>query len=220
DVGYGCGDSCFMLADRYDCNVTGLTNEKSQWLVSQTRLASLPCQNRVKLICGSATDDNLFDAAFDHIVSIDSAYHYDTRWKFLQTAQSQLVPGGTLGLYDLTIDPKLLQYKWLAVLMGRYVLGIPESNMVTADAYRDQLVAMGYAQVAVNAVPADRVFGGLSRFIRRQYAQAALWDILPPWGNRVFMLSSASLFGLLARKGWVVPVIVSARKKEKEEAHI
>ncbi|KAI9491583.1 S-adenosyl-L-methionine-dependent methyltransferase [Zychaea mexicana] len=227
DVGYGCGDSCFMLADRYECKVTGLTNEISQWRVSQQRLQASPSpvarqrNDRINFLCASATDDKLSSVIdkfgpFDHIISIDSAYHYVTRWKFLQAALYHLLPGGTLGLYDLTVHPSLLvkqRTRWIAEIVGRYVLGIPKENMVTAEAYRDRLEAMGYAQVEVEPVPADRVFGGLSRFIRRQYAQAEAWDILPPFANRMFMLASASLFGLLARKQWVVPVIVSGRRR-------
>ena len=193
-------------------------------------------QDRIHLICGSATDDhytfvvnddnkdNNNDHLFDHIISIDSAYHYLTRWKFLQTAMTHLVPDGTLGLYDLTIHPNLLGLhgdsnniinikKHIVELLGHYVLDIPKENMVTAEQYRDRLISMGYDQVTVEPIDGDRVFGGLSRFIRRQYQQAEAWDILPPFGNRMFMLSSASLFSLLARKQWVVPVIVSARKK-------
>ncbi|KAI7849992.1 S-adenosyl-L-methionine-dependent methyltransferase [Circinella umbellata] len=232
DVGYGCGDSCFLLADRYGCKVTGLTNEKNQWHISKKRLVETKnkdLQERIELIYGSATDD--FEQKedsflFDHILSIDSAYHYLTRWKFLKNAMTYLVPQGTLGLYDLTIHPNLLDddscfhgdsniKKYVIELLGHYLLNIPKENMVTAEQYRDQLVAMGYDQVIIKPVDGDRVFGGLSRFIQRQYQEAEAWDILPPFGNRIFMLSSISLFNLLARKQWIVPVIVSVRNKEK-----
>ncbi|KAI9272920.1 S-adenosyl-L-methionine-dependent methyltransferase [Phascolomyces articulosus] len=231
DVGYGCGDSCFLLADRYGCHVTGLTNEKSQWSVSQQRLTSLPCKDQVQLVCASATDDdftfthnnsNNDKTFYDHIICIDSAYHYLTRKKFLQTALTHLIPGGSLGLYDLTLHPQLLfnnnsvVKKWIVEFFGQSILGIPKENMITAEMYRDQLKTMGYDQVKVTTLCGDRVLGGLSRFIHRQYQQAATWDILPPLGNRVFMMSSASLFGYLARKQWVVPVIVSAHKKKEE----
>ncbi|KAG2217948.1 hypothetical protein INT45_008564 [Circinella minor] len=229
DVGYGCGDSCFLLADRYGCKVTGLTNEKNQWDISKKRLVDTKkknIQDRIQLIYGSATDDlkqkNVDPFLFDHILSIDSAYHYITRWKFLKNAMTYLVPHGTLGLYDLTIHPNLLDSfhnnnikKYMIELLGHYLLNIPKENMVTAEQYHDQLITMGYDQVIVKPIDGDRVFGGLSRFIQRQYQEAEAWDILPPFSNRLFMLFSISLFNLLARKQWIVPVIVSARNKKK-----
>lgn len=91
------------------------------------------------------------------------------------------------------------------------LLGIPLDNLVTAEAYREQLINAGFAQVEVELLSRDRVFGGLSRAIRHQHDQAAAWLSLA-LSDRWFMWITAWFFELLAKRAWVTPVIVSAQK--------
>ncbi|KAI9323199.1 S-adenosyl-L-methionine-dependent methyltransferase, partial [Dichotomocladium elegans] len=222
DVGYGCGDSCFWLSDQYGCNVTGITNEAEQWLISRARLAEdsafTHLQDRVCLIQGSATDlaRSLDDSeayngttVFDHIICIDSAYHYSTRWDFLQAARSRLAPGGTIGLYDLAMadtgrDRALLKG------MLQLLLGIPVPNLVVTKEYKARLEAMGYMDIQIEPLDRNLVFGGLSRAIRQQYERAAAMDVLPAGASRAFMKITSWLFNLVNQKEWLVPVIVRA----------
>lgn len=193
-----------------------MTNESEQWKVSCSRLTTQypQLEDRIQLIHGSATDiHHLFkdQPLFDHIVSIDSAYHYATRWDFFNAALSQLIPGGSIGLYDLAAT-QLADSNIILKYACQHILGIPPANLVTMNEYKERMVAMGYKDVHLEALDQDQVFGGLSRFIKQQYKQAARWDVLPPVGNRVFLHITMWLFGLMSRKKWLQPVIVIARK--------
>ncbi|KAI7880876.1 S-adenosyl-L-methionine-dependent methyltransferase [Lichtheimia hyalospora FSU 10163] len=216
DVGYGCGDSCFLLADQFNCQVVGVTNESEQWKISCSRLATQYAQleDRIQLIQGSATDiQDLFrdHPLFDYIISIDSAYHYATRWDFFNAALSRLVPGGSIGLYDLAATQSA-DSNAILKFACQHVLGIPPTNLVTMDEYKNRMVAIGYTDVHLEALDQDQIFGGLSRFIERQYEQAARWDVLPPVGNRIFLRITMWIFRLMSQKKWLQPVIVRAKK--------
>ncbi|KAI7869127.1 S-adenosyl-L-methionine-dependent methyltransferase [Spinellus fusiger] len=222
DVGYGCGDSCFYLANTYACSVTGITNEASQWQVSHTRLHSTlfnTLQDKVFLLQGSA--DHL-DAClekkevFDQVVSIDSAYHYNTRWQFLSTAYSRLVPGGQLGMYDLTLDTTLLntETSWKQWVLKKVCSGmkIPLDNLVSPAGYQQRLEAMGYTHVQVEAIDRQYIFGGFSRHMKNHQKILSDYEISTTLVNGLFMHFSIYFFGLMASHAWVQPVFVKATK--------
>ncbi|ORY94867.1 S-adenosyl-L-methionine-dependent methyltransferase [Syncephalastrum racemosum] len=214
DVGYGCGDSCFLLADRHQCQVTGVTNEDGQWRISRARHQQYHSELPVKLVHGSAIDiETLFqDQVFDHVTCIDAAYHFDTRLQFFQATHAKLAPGGTLGLFDLTFDTQGPWWcKWIVSLLGK-LLDVPAANLVNDEVYKDQLASTGFKEVQLQGLTADEVFGGLSDWVRRQRDLADSWDVLTVHHD-LFMRGSAWVFGLLARYGWVRPVIVCGRKE-------
>lgn len=169
----------------------------------------------VQLIQGSATEISclLENRMFDCILCVDSAYHYQTRYDFLKSAYTHLLPGGTLALFDLCLHDSLYPANWITRWIAKSVLQIPTENLCTVDDYREQLATLGYEEVAIETLQQGRVFGGLSRAIQRQIHRAHVWDATPSVGNKAFMVITAWMFGLLAKNTWITPIIVSAKKK-------
>ncbi|KAI9019611.1 S-adenosyl-L-methionine-dependent methyltransferase [Phycomyces nitens] len=224
DVGYGCGDSCFVLARNENFTVTGITNEASQWNLSQRRLSVdyRHLKSRVNLIHGSADQLNRClddEDKFDSIVSIDSAYHYNTRWSFIDEGFKRLVPGGTLSLYDLTLDTRLVE---TMTPLKRQILGlickaveIPLENAVSAEVYTEKLLEIGYENVDIELVDRKRIFGGFSREMESHQKVLGANEITTNLENRIFMKMSIFFFGVLANHAWVQPIFVKASKPLK-----
>ncbi|KAG0186815.1 hypothetical protein DFQ28_007277 [Apophysomyces sp. BC1034] len=222
DVGYGCGDSSFLFADFYQCKVTGITNEAAQWEISQKRLETQynHLQNRITFVHGSADtlDTIVGQQCFDHVISIDSAYHYCTRWDFLRRAYQHLKPDGSIGLFDLTLHPQLAQRmtptkKWFLAVLCR-AIGIPVANLVVADEYRDRLFALGYKDVNIESIDRKRVFGGLVHALKTQHERCHIFNVGTSIDEHVFMAVVCWMFGLLASHRWLTPVLVSAKRSE------
>ncbi|KAG2236772.1 S-adenosyl-L-methionine-dependent methyltransferase [Thamnidium elegans] len=220
DVGFGCGDSCIVLAEQYTLKVTGITNELSQWRIASDRISSTKLKDQITLIHGSADDLNQHISSteiYDYIVSIDSAYHYNTRWDFLKNALTYLKPkGGTIGLYDLCIDSEFLkevssmQYSFLKLICK--ASHIPIRNLVTVEEYQKRLVDMGYEKIEMISLDRAHVFGGLSESFNDQYNTVMKYGIGVSLSNKIFLKGSSFIFGLFGTKPWLVPVIVKGEK--------
>lgn len=198
----------------------GITNELSQFRIAKDRIASTPLEDRIQLVHGSADDLGQHiasDEIYDNIISIDSAYHYNTRWDFLRNAFQHLKPqGGCIGLYDLCIDPEFLKSATpMQSTIFKFVcdaVRIPSENLVTAEEYGKKLAEIGYTNVELLNIDREQVFGGLSKSFKAQYEEVNKYGIGVSLSNKVFLKVSAYLFGLLGEKPWIVPIIVKGEK--------
>ncbi|KAK4513194.1 uncharacterized protein ATC70_012989 [Mucor velutinosus] len=223
DVGFGCGDSCLLLADKYKSKVTGITNELSQWKIANERLTSSQWKQNITLLHGSADDlDQILPSTstFDYITSIDSAYHYNTRWHFLEKAFKRLNLHGSIGLYDLAIEADFLHNASpMQKNIFKFVcdtVHIPIQNLVTVEEYEERLEDIGYEDVQIEQLERHLVFGGLSRSFDQQYTTAMKYGIGVSLSNRIFLKVSSFLFGLLGSKPWLVPIIVKGVKQHED----
>ncbi|KAI7895598.1 S-adenosyl-L-methionine-dependent methyltransferase [Mucor mucedo] len=215
DVGFGCGDSCIVFAEQYQSQVTGITNELSQWRIAKERVSTLP--SKINVLHGSAdTLDKHVSSTFDYIISIDSAYHYNTRWNFIQAAFKHLNEGGVLGLYDLCIDPDLYAsvtpIKRQILKLVCQAVHIPLENLVTPEEYEKRVEDAGYKKVDMVCLDRMLVFGGLSQSFHTQYETTQKYGIGMSLSNRMTLKVSGFLFGLLATRSWLVPVLIKAEK--------
>ncbi len=197
----------------------GITNELSQWRIASDRLATTSFRDSIKLVHGSADDlKEHIDSTekYDYITSIDSAYHYNTRWDFLKNAFDYLVHGGSIGLYDLCLDPGFssnatpMQHSVIKFICG--AVHIPIENLVTAEEYERRLVNIGYTNVKMIVLEREQVFGGLSKSFDAQYDEVMKYGIGVSLSNRLFLKVSSYLFGLLGTKPWIIPIIIKGEK--------
>ncbi|KAJ3362081.1 hypothetical protein GGF32_006534 [Allomyces javanicus] len=174
DCGYGLGDQCLLLATKFGCDVIGLTKSPVQAAVARNRVAALDLSNRVVLAEGDAvTIDTAWPALApcpdwmpDVVLSIDSAYHYQTRARFFAAAHAALtssssspVRPGRLALADLIVPSTFATrtlFSWIPAL--------PVANLGSIDDFVHQLDHAGFEAIEVQDVT-DAVFPGLTTYL-------------------------------------------------------
>ncbi|KAG0355056.1 hypothetical protein BG005_006030 [Podila minutissima] len=226
DVGFGCGDQDVYMAQRYKpAKITGVTIEPIQHHAAQELV-------KRSHIPGTIIDLHIADASFlreflestpgifeshtrtksfTHVLSIDSAYHYNTRAQFLNNAFSVLTPGtGYLALADM-----ILAKPAPTSAVGRYIfeaifgaMEVPVVNMKTIEAYKQDLVDVGFVDIEIECVE-DRVFSGLAAYIDGQTSR--LGGLVKPGVNWTYWSLSKGLWWL-DRSKWLHFVVVKARK--------
>lgn len=89
-----------------------------------------------------ATQLHFDDSSFDNVISVEAAFHFDTREKFLREALRVLNPGGRLVISDIiTARPKNKTHKRRL---------IPEANYVNSiDEYKDLWEKAGFHDIQV-----------------------------------------------------------------------
>lgn len=101
DVGCGLGGPCRMLADEFNCNVTGidLSNEFIRTARELSKLVKL--DHRTKFVVGDAVnlpfDDNSFDVVWTQHVQMN----IPDKKKFYSEIKRVLKPGGIFLYYDI-----------------------------------------------------------------------------------------------------------------------
>jgi len=154
-----------------------------QCRVARGKVRMLGLEERIRLSVGDAARlDQVRDrqAGFTKVVSLDSAYHYNTRRAFLEQARDRLLAGGggRICLSDIIL------WKRPTTVLGRVLLkvackatNIPEENLVEGEEYERMLEAVGYRGVRVEFIE-EHVFIGLAKFIQRH--EERLWSLIRP----------------------------------------
>jgi SAM-dependent methyltransferase len=89
-----------------------------------------------------ATDLTFDDETFDQVVSVEAAFHFDSRERFLREAWRTLKPGGQLVMSDL--------------LMAAGAPLVPAANHLAGlDAYRELLHRSGFGNVRIADITAQ-----------------------------------------------------------------
>jgi cyclopropane fatty-acyl-phospholipid synthase-like methyltransferase len=87
-----------------------------------------------------ATSLRFDDASFDAVISVEAAFHFDTREAFFAEAARVLRPGGMLVLSDMLYRDVTVAGAWM----------IPPANRITAlEAYSDALERAGFDDIVV-----------------------------------------------------------------------
>ncbi|KAG0241863.1 hypothetical protein BGW41_005209 [Actinomortierella wolfii] len=201
DVGFGCGDQTVYMAELYGPKrITGITIEPLQhYAGEQLVLNSRSRTPNTSIELYVADASNLLDflkehpqvlgsrlengqsplpssslwtqRCFTHIISIDSAYHYNTRRKFFEQAYAVLEPGrGLLAMADVIPrrHPPMTGIKgWMFRQFSRWYLKVPLENMQTLEEYRQMLEEVGFQEIEIETVE-DQVFLGWADFISTQ----------------------------------------------------
>ena len=134
DVACGKGATTGYLVDAFpDADVVGI-NISAPQVADAARLVP-----EAEFLVMDATDLDFDGDSFDHIVSIEAAVHFDTRWEFFDEALRVLRPGGWLVMSDVLMEP------W-ATLMP------PGNEVAGPGAYEARLRSAGFDRVSVTDV--------------------------------------------------------------------
>ncbi|KAG0376941.1 hypothetical protein BGX24_006983 [Mortierella sp. AD032] len=227
DVGFGCGDQDVYIAQLHrPARITGITIEPIQHHAAQDLVKRTPTPGTdIHLYVADASKlpqfldstPDLFasgtlttDRLFSHVISIDSAYHYNTRAEFLKNAAQVLAPNtGRLALADMILA-KPAPTSGVGQLIFKTVLGameVPYVNMKMMDEYRRDLIDAGFVDIEIECIE-DRVFSGLATHIQNQTSRFG--GMVGP-GVKWTYLALAKGLWWLDRSKWLHFVVVKAR---------
>jgi tocopherol O-methyltransferase len=98
DIGCGLGGSAFWLADRFDCDVTGMTISPVQAKMASKKAKSLGLSDRVQFEVEDANQWQPQPASVDMVWIMESSEHFLDKRGFFKRCASALKPGGILAV--------------------------------------------------------------------------------------------------------------------------
>src|SRR5262245_28641863 len=102
DAGFGFADQDVLWArECRPSRIDGINSSPLQVAVARETVAACGLQEQIVLCEGNATRLPYPDGCFDVVLSVEAAFHFDTRDEFLREAHRVLRPGGRLAMADL-----------------------------------------------------------------------------------------------------------------------
>ncbi len=149
---------------------------------------------------------------YSKVVSLDAAYRFQTRPRFLKRAFDALEPGGLLAVADIALVPGAHRGRRAFVQFCR--MGkIPPENQVDINSYTNTLSRIGFVDIKTTFLERE-VLGGFSN--AALMSPASVYPHLPKktWPEVTFV---ALMLAYFFRCGLLHFIVLSARRPPTEE---
>jgi microcystin synthetase protein McyJ len=155
EVGCGFAQAAVYWAETVPIrHLVGLNITPLQMIIGRALVRARMLESRVALALGSATDLPFGDGAFDKLIALESAFHFNTRERFFAEARRVLRPDGRLVLADMLPLPGARSDRPVQRLRRR-IIAVPPGNMYDRDAYATKLGSCGFSEVVVESIRED-----------------------------------------------------------------
>ncbi|HKU38696.1 MAG TPA: class I SAM-dependent methyltransferase [Polyangiales bacterium] len=158
DAGFGFGDQDMYWLEHFaPRSIVGINVTRTQLERAKQRVAERGMSERISLQLAGATQLPFEANAFDKVIALESAFHFDTREDFFREAFRVLRPGGRLVTLDIVPQPqqKLSLLARVVSAVGFHFWQICSENLYSREIYADKLRALGFTGVAVQTVYDD-----------------------------------------------------------------
>lgn len=143
DVGVGYGEQDFYWLNNTNAHISSIEIDKLQVKYVNNKIRRKNLQHRFKCIPGDATKIPFPNNKFDTLISLESAFHYNPRYKFFDEAKRVLKPGGKFIIADIVLKKNNI-YSKLYVKSHSNYLSIPDKNLISVDEWRQQIKKRGF----------------------------------------------------------------------------
>ena len=128
---------------------------------------------------------------FDSILALDCAYHFNTRYKFLEQSFQKLTPGGSIALADICFMSSSVNTRRTRSITSIVNL-IPRYNQISVEDYVDKMEQIGYIDVILEDITSE-VFPGFVAFLKgrgwRWWVFGSVLDWYSSTGTRFVIVS-------------------------------
>lgn len=165
DAGCGFGTNAIFVSTHFGpARVTGANVSAVQLATARARANEAGLQDRVDFVLASVTDLPLADDSIDVVLSVEAAFHFDTREAFFAEAFRVLKPGGRLSMVDLVVPPAKNAWQRAALDLVCRSQAVPRANIYDLHAWVDRVRAAGFEIVEQESI-VDRVFAPFRRWM-------------------------------------------------------
>lgn len=159
EVACGAGGVTKRLLNYYDpSDVTAINI--SQFQLQEANKNAPGCN----FLLMDATDLKFQDAAFNNLICVEAAFHFNTREKFLQEAYRVLKPGGKVVLSDILAP--MPKSKRLRKRMVGAIDHDGTANYVNLEEYRNLCLKTGFKDIVISDITKDTLPKYISSMFR------------------------------------------------------